>query len=125
MPSSLHLNHHHTVTPEMLVRVCAGFMCYWVCFIPLFVYMCICVCVFSGASGEMGCGGGGHVAGFVGVGGVQGEVCGPGHPGLAAGSAPETRPEGTAGQRALRQRLLLQHLYTHTQITGCVSNPVA
>lgn len=75
--------------------------------------MCVCVYVFLGASGEMGCGGGGHVAGFVGVGGVQGEVCGPGHPGLAAGSAPETRPEGTAGQQTLRQQLLLQHTHTH------------
>lgn len=82
---------------------------------PLSVY----VCVFLGASGEMGCGGGGHVAGFVGVRGIQGEVCGPGHPGLAAGSAPETRPEGTSGERALRQRLLLQHVYTHANHWLC------
>lgn len=77
--------------------------------------MYVCVCVFSGASGEMGCGGGGHVAGFIGVRGVQGEVCGPRHPGLAADSAPETRPEGTAGQRALRQRLLLRHSYARAR----------
>lgn len=46
----------------------------------------------------MGCGGGGDVAGFVGVRGVQGEVYGAGHPGAATGSASETRSKGTAGR---------------------------